>query len=140
MGKINIGRVVLGGFVAGLIINVFEFVLNAIVLADVWPGIMQSINRPQMSGNEIVLFNLYGFIAGFAAVWTYAAIRPRFGAGVKTAVYAGLLTWLTASFLSNAAEAILDIYPSWLFAELVVVGLVEFVVATVAGAWLYKEA
>jgi hypothetical protein len=34
MGNINIGRVILGGLVAGLVLNVGEFLLNGIVLAD----------------------------------------------------------------------------------------------------------
>ncbi len=33
MGKINWVRVILGGVVAGAIINVFEYLLNAVVLA-----------------------------------------------------------------------------------------------------------
>src|SRR5712691_5631989 len=33
MGKINWNRVILGGLVAGVIINIFEFVLNGLILA-----------------------------------------------------------------------------------------------------------
>ncbi len=33
MGKINWNRLILGGLVAGVIINAFEYLLNAIVLA-----------------------------------------------------------------------------------------------------------
>jgi len=32
MGKINLGRVILGGLVAGVIINVAEGVLNGVIL------------------------------------------------------------------------------------------------------------
>ena len=31
MGRINMGRVIVGGFLAGLIINISEFVLNGVV-------------------------------------------------------------------------------------------------------------
>lgn len=34
MGKINIGRVLLGGLLAGLVVNIFEFVTNGVVLAS----------------------------------------------------------------------------------------------------------
>jgi hypothetical protein len=34
MGQINVARVVGGGLLAGLIMNVSEFVLHAVVLAD----------------------------------------------------------------------------------------------------------
>jgi hypothetical protein len=33
------------------------------------------------------------FVLGILAVWTYAAIRPRFNAGPKTALCAGLAVW-----------------------------------------------
>ena len=140
MGNINLGRVILGGFVAGVIINVFEFVLNGIVLADQWTRVMAAINRPDFGMHDIVVFNITGFVIGIVAVWTYAAIRPRFGAGVMTGVYAGLLTWVTAYALANVTPVVMGVYSLHMALVLVLVGVVEIVVATVVGAWLYKEA
>lgn len=140
MGSINLGRVLLGGFVAGVIINVFEYLLNGVLLADQWPGIMAAINRPPLSMHDIVIFNLMGFIEGIVAVWTYAAIRPRFGAGVKTAVYAAGLTWVTAYFLATVTPLVMGVFSHRLAIVLLAGGLVEIVVATIVGAWLYKEA
>jgi len=140
MGSINLGRVLLGGFVAGIVVNIFEFLLNGMLLADQWPGVMASIYRPPISMHDVVIFNILGFVFGIAAVWTYAAIRPRFGAGVKTAVYAGALTWVTAYFLATTTPVIMGVIPLRMACVLVAVGLVEIVVATIVGAWLYKEA
>lgn len=140
MGSINLGRVILGGFVAGIIIDVFEFFLNGVLLADQWPGVMASINRPAIGMHDVILFNIIGLIEGVVAVWTYAAIRPRFGAGVKTAIYAGGLTWVTAYALATTTPVIMGVFPLRMACVMVAVGLVEIVVATIAGAWLYKEA
>jgi len=140
VGNINLGRVILGGFVAGVIINVFEFVLNGIVLADQWPGIMASINRPALGMHDIVIFNIVGFVTGIVAVWTYAAIRPRFGVGVKTAVYAAGLTWVTAYLLATVTPVVMGVFSHSVAMVLLAGGLVEIVVATIVGAWLYKEA
>ena len=140
MGSINLGRVLLGGFVAGVIINVFEYLLNGVLLADQWPGVMAAINRPPLSMHDIVIFNIMGFIQGVVAVWTYAAIRPRFGAGVKTAVYAAGLTWVTAYLLATGTPVVMGVFTHSLAAVLLAGGLVEIVVATIVGAWLYKEA
>lgn len=140
MGSINLGRVLLGGFVAGVIINVFEYLLNGVLLADQWPGIMAAINRPPLSMHDMIIFNLMGFIEGIVAVWTYAAIRPRFGAGVKTAVYAAGLTWVTAYFLATVTPLVMGVFSHRLAIVLLAGGLVEIVVATIVGAWLYKEA
>ena len=139
MSKINLGRVVMGGLLAGLIINAFEYVLNGVVLADQWQALMAAMNKPMIGMTEIIWFNVCGFLLGIVAVWTYAAIRPRFGAGVKTAVYAALLTWVTAYVFCNAMSTITGMFSMQLTLTLVGVGLVEIIVATIAGAWLYKE-
>lgn len=139
MSKINVGRVVLGGLVAGVVINIFEYVLNGIVLANQWQDLVSTHNLPMMGMNEIIWFNVLGFLLGIVAVWTYAAIRPRFGAGVKTAVFAALLTWVTAYVFCDAMPTIVGLFPMQLMLTMVGVGLVEIIVATIAGAWLYKE-
>jgi len=140
MGRINIGRVVIGGLVAGVVINVIEFVLNGVVLANQWNDQMASLNRSVFDTNQIIGFLIFGFVSGIVAVWTYAAIRPRFGAGPTTAIYAGLLTWVTVYVLCDAMPAIMDLYPVSLTLILIGVGLIEIVAATLAGAWFYKEA
>jgi hypothetical protein len=139
MSKINLGRVIMGGLLAGLIINIFEYVLNGVVLHDQWETVVSTHNLPAMGMNEIIWFNVLGFALGIAAVWTYAAIRPRFGAGVKTAVFAALLTWVTAYLFCNAMPTITGLFSLQLMLTLVGVGLIEIIVATIAGAWLYKE-
>jgi hypothetical protein len=140
MGKINTGRVILGGLIAGLIFNIFEDVLNGWYLANVWPEVMRNLGLPKVDQFGIIEFNLMGFLLGIAAVWIYAAIRPRFGAGPRTAVYAGILTWFTAVFVGDSAPSIMGVYPMATAFVLVVVGLVECVVGTLAGAYFYKEA
>ena len=140
MSKINLGRVILGGIVAGIIIDAVEFVLNGIVLAPQWADLMQSFNRPAVGMNQIICFNIIGLLTGIAAVWTYAAIRPRFGAGVMTAAYAGLLIWLVGDALPDVSNMIAGLFPSNMTTMLVGVGLVELVAATIAGAFVYKEA
>ena len=139
MSNINVGRVVLGGIAAGVIIDAFEFVLNGVVLADQWNALMTAMNKPMIGMTEIIWFNVFGLLLGIVAVWTYAAIRPRFGAGVKTAVFAALLTWMTAYVFCNAYPTIMGMFPMSMTLTLVGVGLVEIIVATIAGAWIYKE-
>lgn len=139
MGKINLGRVILGGIVAGIVINVFEFALNGWYYADQWTRVMASINRPALGTHAIVAFNIVGFALGIAAVWTYAAIRPRFGIGPRTAFIAAVLTWVVGYALATAIPLIMGIYPLPMALTMIAVGLVEIVVATLAGAYLYKE-
>jgi hypothetical protein len=101
---------------------------------------MQALGKPaQLSASAIMIFNIWGFLLGIAAVWLYAAIRPRYGAGPKTAIRAGLVTWAVAVFLANLGNYPLGLFPTRLLVISSIVALVEIVVATLVGAWLYKE-
>ena len=138
MGKINWGRVILGGIVAGLIINIFEFCLNGVILAHDWDAAMKALGRT-MAPSAIPMFIIWGFLAGIAAIWLYAAARPRFGAGVKTAVLTGFAFWIFAYLLPNLGQWALNLFPQRLIVIGLAVGLVEVIVGSVAGAALYKE-
>lgn len=140
MSKINVGRVVLGGIVAGIIINLFEFALNGWFYAAQWPQVMASIHRPPLDIHAVINFNIIGFALGIATLWTYAAIRPRFGSGPRTAFIAALLIWVVGYALATAPPLIMGVYPLSMGLTLVFVGLLEIVVAALAGAWFYTEA
>jgi hypothetical protein len=140
MGKINWTRVILGGLVAGVIINAFEYLLNAVVLAKDWAAVMTGLGKTgEMSGAPIVLFNVWGFLLGIAAVWLYAAIRPRYGAGLKTALCAGSVIWLVGIVLAGVTPLALGLFPTRLVAMGIAVGFIELALGTTIGAWLYRE-
>jgi hypothetical protein len=139
MSKLDTSRVLVGGIVAGIISDIFEYVLNGIVLRDQWNTISTSHSLPMVGMNEIVVFNVLGLITGIAAVWAYAAMRPRFGAGPRTAVYAALLIWVVGYVIPNVFQTVSGLVPLNMMLTITVVGLVEIVVATVVGAYIYKE-
>ena len=140
MAHTNRGRVILGGLLAGLIINVVEFVTNGLVLQGAWEAAMRSLGRPDgISATAVGTFNVSGFALGFAAVWLYAAMRPRYGAGPGTAARAGLATWFLAIFLPNLGNLPLGLFPARLLMISTAVALIEIVIATMAGACIYKE-
>ena len=140
MAHTNRGRVIWGGLLAGVVINVVEYVTNGVVLREAWSRAMQALGKPAgMSAVAIVIFNVWGFLLGIAAVWIYAAIRPRYGAGPGTAVRAGLAAWALAVFLANLGNYPLGLFPTRLLVITTVVALAEIVVGTLAGAWLYQE-
>lgn len=140
MAHTNRGRVLLGGLLAGVVINIFEFVTNGVVLKADWGQVMQALGKPAVpSGSAIAIYNVWGFLVGIAAVWIYAAIRPRYGAGAGTAVRAGIATWGVAVLLANLANYPSGLFPTRLLVITAVVAFFEMIIATVAGAWLYKE-
>jgi len=139
MNKIDSGRVVLGGIVAGIVCDIFEYVLNGIVLRTQWNTISTAHNLPMIGMNEIIVFNILGLATGIAAVWTYAAIRSRFGAGPKTATYAALLIWVIGYLIPDVFQTVSGLVPLNMMLTMAVVGLAEIIVATIAGAYFYKE-
>src|SRR5712691_7867613 len=93
MGRINIGRVILGGIVAGIVGDILGFLVDGVMLAPQWAAGMRALGRAEFSVSQNVVFNIIGLVYGILMVWLYAAIRPRYGAGPKTAVCAGLAVW-----------------------------------------------
>jgi hypothetical protein len=141
MGSINWNRELLGSIVAGVIIDLLEWLFNGYVLGPQWREAMQSLGRPlQETPNQVMFYMVLGLIYGVVATSMYAAIRPRFGAGMKTAVYAGLGAWFLGYFLPTLTWVPMDLFPRRLMAMAMLVGFVEILVATVMGAWLYREA
>jgi hypothetical protein len=138
MRKINWGRVLAGGIVAGIVINIFEYVTNGKVLAADWAAAMQTLGR-QMPPNAIPIFILWGFLVGISAIWLYAVARSRFGPGPGTAVLIGIAYWVIGYLFPNLVNWALAIFPSRLLAITTVVGLIEIIVASLAGASIYKE-
>ena len=139
MNSINLARVVLGGFVAGLIIDIGEVTLNGWLLAADMEATMVRLNLPPVGGSAIAAFMVMGFALGIAAVWLYAAIRPRFGAGVNTALCAGATVWFFAYVYPAIGYALMGLFSTRVIVIGVVWGLGELLLATVAGAWLYQE-
>jgi hypothetical protein len=140
MSNINIGRVILGGLLAGLILNVTEAVLNLVILAPQWAAAMQALGKPaDLSGAQIAGLNVREFMIGIVAVWIYAGFRPRFGPGVKTAIIAGITIWLAVRVSALFSWTFTGVFPLDFMLPHTVVGFFTVIVATIAGAWLYKE-
>jgi hypothetical protein len=140
MGKINLGRVILGGLVAGVVINLFEGVLNGVVLEKQWTDVLTGLGKSAtFSAKQLAAFNVWGFALGILTVWVYAALRPRFGAGPRTAVCAGLLIWALAYAMGDAGPVFLHIFPVGMTLTTLAVEVVEMIAAGLAGAVLYKE-
>ena len=140
MGTINMSRVILGGIVAGIVANVLAFFVDGLILAPQWAEGMKALGRPDLSVNQIVGFNIIGFAYGIFTVWLYAAIRPRYGAGPKAAVCAGLAVWVAGVLLPNVAfMGVTGLFSSNLTMLTTAGGIVEWVAAALSGAALYKE-
>ena len=140
---INTSKVLIGGIVAGVVLNIIDIVGNMFIFAarmkaesDAFkPGMADQMNRPSVFVSYIVM----DLILGIALVWTYAAIRPRFGPGIKTAAYAAFLFWILGGiFYSGYLH--MGMMSTGLWVQFAIFALVNFLLASWAGAKLYTEA
>ena len=139
---INTRKVLIGGIAAGVVMNVIDFVSNMFIVgarmkaeSDAFkPGLADQM----MQGTAMVSYIFMDFVLGIALVWTYAAIRPRFGPGMRTATYAAGLFWILAGVFMSGFMHMGMMSPGlwWTFAFL---GLVNFLVSAWVGARLYSE-
>lgn len=140
METINYGRVVLGGLLAGLVLNIGEFVLNMFVLGAQMKEFGAKHNIAEPGSSFIALAVGLTFVMGIVMVLGYACIRTRLGPGVKTAIIAGLFAWFGVYFYGAIINSVFIGTPVGTIVLIVVWGLIQYVLAGIAGAWLYKEA
>src|SRR6266481_1563038 len=138
MGKINFGRVLLGGLAAGLVLNIGEYLLNDKVLATQMAEMFRRCGFPKPGANFIVIAVVITFVLGIVIVLGYAAIRPRFGPGPKTALYAGLFAWFGVVVYGQMIGLGLGMEPTSVFTLVLCWELVEYLLAAIVGAWLYQ--
>ena len=139
MNNINFGRVVLGGLLAGLVLNIGEWLLNEKVLGSQMKTFMTQHNFPAPGGNFLIIAIGLTFVLGIVIVLGYACIRPRLGPGVKTAIIAGLFAWFGVYVYCGIIDSVLFGMPLGTMVMILIWGLVEYSLAAVAGAWLYTE-
>jgi hypothetical protein len=130
---------ILGGLLAGLVINICEFLVDGLVLGDQWTAVLKNLGRPAMGAGATAAFVVWGFLVGIAALWLYATLRPRLGRGPRTAAFAGIAVWIIGSLLPTLPAVGMHLFPYHLLGYDLVLTLIEMVAGTVIGAWLYKE-
>lgn len=142
MSGINTGKVITGGLLAGLVFNALDFLNNYLVVGEDFRANATRLGLDPAAAESpmgIATWVVIDFLMGILVVWTYAAIRPRFGPGPKTAIYAGLVPYfgITLVVFGLATGGLL---PTALWMKMAIISLVITCVGAVAGAWAYKEA
>ncbi|HEX6729173.1 MAG TPA: hypothetical protein VF074_04140 [Pyrinomonadaceae bacterium] len=139
MNKINFPRVILGGLVAGVVLNIGEFILNDFILRTQMQDFLRRLNLPDPGGSFIAVAVILTLIIGVVIVWLYAAMRPRLGPGPKTAICAGVIAWIFVCVYCGVINGMILQAPTNFLLIAIVWCFIEYVLAAIAGAWLYKE-
>ena len=142
MPQLNTSRIIVGGLAAGLVMNVIDALTNGVLLAERWKVGTEALNPDlisKMGMSGTVGWVIVDFVLGILTVWLYAAIRPRFGPGPRTAFTAAIVIWL-AVHAAYASYAFMGLYPWSLILASSVGGLMAAVAGGYVGARLYSEA
>ncbi len=140
MAKMNTGRVIQGGLLAGLVINLIGILDMGVILS-------RKLMEARSAGHFIAeprfpfapAWILVMFLCGIALVWLYAAVRPRLGPGPCTALQVGILVGLLSGLPDNMATAAWGIPGRFLPLMWMIERVVSFSLGTLVGAWRYKE-
>jgi hypothetical protein len=137
--RINWGRVILGGIAAGVVLGIGEYVLHEYVLGARMQEAMIEMEMENPTGADIAIFSAITLVTGILLVWLYAAIRPRFGPGPRTAIVAGLFLWVPLNVFWYGYNLAWETFPQDVITTSTVWGFFALPIATLVGAWLYRE-
>ena len=135
MGKLNWARVFLCGLITGFVWSL----LSDVALYFFGQAFLQAV-QPGMQPGGVKFFLFFtNLVGGIFGIWLYAILRPHTGPGPKTAVWAGIAWWFIVSLQSSKWVA-LGFVPIPAALGLLLPTLPAIILATLAGAWFYREA
>ena len=139
MVGINYKRVLGGGLAAGLLYDIFEVALSPLFIGGQYEAELNAIRHTPPSAAGYAFFISWGFVIGLVAVWLYAAARPRFGPGPRTAAKVALVLWILSDLMPQMGQAFMGIFSFGLMMKFTAQQLLFMLASTIVGAWLYRE-
>lgn len=141
---INTKKVITGGLVAGLVMNILDFIINGYILgprmvveANAFkPGLGDQMMA--MDTNTMIGYVIMDFVIGLLLAYVYAAMRPRFGPGAKTAIIGALILWIFGSIISSN-YLMIGLMSKGLWLTFGLVYLVCLIIASLIAGALYSE-
>ncbi|HXL82171.1 MAG TPA: hypothetical protein VN951_14940 [Pyrinomonadaceae bacterium] len=140
MGRINYGRLIAGALLAAVFYFIADGTIHGALLGKYHLAAIVGAGYPaKPDPNAYFYFALFDLGKGLVAMLIYVAARSRFGAGVKTAMWAGLVAWLAIEVLPSIEWMPFPFYEKSFFVKVIALELVPMVIGAILGAWIYKE-
>jgi hypothetical protein len=140
MGKLDLRRVILGGLAAGLTYNIINWLAHGVILNATSAEAMAELNLAPPSAGQTVQLWLIWLIYGMTLAWVYAAIRPRFGPGLGTAIRAAIVVWMVGIVVPALPNAVLGFASMQMILVDCLVGFIGLAAGGALAGYLYKEA
>jgi hypothetical protein len=139
MGGINVTRWLAGGVVAGIVMWVIEGASSMLYMEEM-QTVMEGLGLSmQMTAGSWIMTILMSLLTGLVVVFVYAAARPRFGPGPKTAVVVAVVLFVGGMLVQLMGYGMMGLFPTRLLLFWGGIGLVEMILVSLAGAWVYRE-
>lgn len=142
MKRINLGRVLLGGILAGVLMFLADGFIHSKLLHEHWMAAMKAAGRSveaEEHGSDMFYFAAFELLRGLALAWFYAIFRTHCGPGPKTAICASLALWAIMFPVFFLQEVPLGFYSTTLMTLWSLYELVPSVIAGLVAGVLYKE-
>lgn len=139
MGNLNVGRWLAGGIVAGFLMWIIEGAASQLYFDETMAALDRAGLAFSMGAGTMALTVIVSLLFGLGTVFFYALARPRLGPGAKTAAIVAIASFLFFYLPGLLGYRMIGLYPDALLLKWCGVGLVEMIVMTMAGAWLYRE-
>jgi len=134
---INTKRVLLGGFIAGMLLNIIDAPNSALIAG---PQINEFLLNHGIVPNPFVAAYFFPFhiLYGIMIVWTYASFIPKYEHGSTGALYATLLLLMTTRFMAFGF-VVMGLMPLNIFLILSITMVIGSFVGGIIGCWYYSR-
>jgi hypothetical protein len=137
--SINWKRALWGGLGAGFLYDVLEMTVSGFLVGTQYEAELNAIRHTQPSAAGYAFFISWGFVIGIIGVCLYAAVRPRFGPGPRTAARVAFALWVIGDLMPHVGQAFMGIFSMGLMLKFAAQQLLFMLASVIFGAWLYRE-
>ena len=141
--RVDWSRLLAGGAVATLICFATDGMMHEMLLTADWQAVYDALGAhpPMTSGHGAALISFMDFELGrgLGGVFLYVMMRGRFTPGPRTALWAGVVSWLISSVSGPAQFIPLGFFSHALWLKVGACQLVTSLGATLIGAAIYRE-
>lgn len=139
MGGINVSRWLAGGFAAGALIWVLEGAASVLYMDQMEAALAAHNLSMEMSAGTMAATIVVSLLMGLALVFFYALARARMGPGPRTAVTVAVALFAGSTLIALFGYGMMGLFPNGMLVTWGVIGLVEMILGSLLGGWIYRE-
>ena len=138
--KINWARFAIGALVITVICFLTDGFMHERLLKTDWENVFSAIgaSEPPHQPSALIYFVIFDIGRGVLSMFFYVLMRSCCGVGPKTAVFAAIAAWFAISVTTPAQFIPLGFLSTALWLKAAAIQLLTSIIATLAGAALYK--